>query len=530
MHYLAEIKIKNTSGQMSTLERSSGDLSSRLIKPDISLLFTKLNKYLSGEHIQAYVVGGFVRDALLDRETADIDIAVAGDSLRIASNVASAFGGKYVLLDKVNRIGRVILADREATEAGRQWEIDFSSFSGSIEQDLAQRDFTIDAMAIELGRLAAGGPDTQIRDPFGGLNDLRQGVIRVVSQTALPSDPVRLLRGVRLAYELGFSLDGEAEALIRHYSSLVSEVAGERVREELLRLLAIPQAEGLLFHLDKLGLLTSIIPELAREKGVEQPKEHFWNVFDHSLMTVAAVDFLLRRGSWEYANAEVLAAIPWSGALGEHFNHEVSSGSTRRVMLKAAALLHDLAKPQTKTIEANGRVRFLGHAKQGAVITAGILERLRFTSREKKLVATMVEHHLRPTQMSQNELPSPRAIYRYFRDTAEAGIDILFLSLADHLATRGPHLKLANWREHTRLVDYVLAKRFEEQSLPQSPKLISGHDLIKAFSFKPGPKIGELLEAVREAQAAGELSTREEALAYVSQRLKVKDERYDQKK
>jgi poly(A) polymerase len=164
-------------------------------------------------------------------------------------------------------------------------------------------------------------------------------------------------------------------------------------------------------------------------------------------------------------------------------------------------------------------MRFLGHAKEGAVIAAGILERLRFTTKEIRLVEIMVRYHLRPGQMSHDELPSHRAIYRYFRDTGKAGIDILFLSLADHLATRGPHLNLAQWGEHVQRANYVLTQHFEQESLVAPPKLIDGHDLINTFGISPGPEIGELLEAVREAQASGELTTREEAISYIERLL-----------
>jgi len=189
------------------------------------------------------------------------------------------------------------------------------------------------------------------------------------------------------------------------------------------------------------------------------------------------------------------------------------------LLLKLAALLHDIAKPQTKTIDEGGRMRFLGHANEGAAIAVNILERLRFSGKEVRLVEIMVRHHLRPGQMSHNELPSRRAIYRYFRDTGDAGIDILFLSLADHLATRGPQLNLDEWKEHAKLVEYVLSQRFQEETLVSPPKLIDGHDLINVFGMRPGPKIGELLEAVREAQAAGELITRQDALTYIRNRL-----------
>jgi len=497
------------------------------IEPSASLLLAKLSNLLAEQDIQSYVVGGFVRDVLLGRDTADIDIAVAADALEIAPRVATALGGKYVPLDRINRVGRVILVNKGESSTKGQWKLDFSTVKGTIEQDLAQRDFTIDAIAVDLSQLGKDYTDVPLIDPFNGWNDLHRGAIRTVTETAFESDAARLLRAVRLAAELGFSIDKETEALIQRQSYLIARVAGERVREELLRLLAIPQAGQLLPYLDKLGLITAMIPELAQAKGVEQPKEHFWNVFDHSLKTVIAVDFLLRQGAWpkdsgsgeKHTGEEVLAAAPWSAELAQHFALEVSSGSTRRLLLKLAALLHDIAKPQTKAIDAQGRMRFLGHAKEGAAITATILERLRFSAKEVKLVETMVRYHLRPGQMGQNELPSPRAIYRYFRDTEEAGIDILFLSLADHLATRGPQLNMAQWLEHSRIVNYVLTQRFEQVALVVPPKLVDGHDLINIFGMSPGPKIGEFLEQVREAQASGELATREEALSYIRERL-----------
>jgi poly(A) polymerase len=136
------------------------------------------------------------------------------------------------------------------------------------------------------------------------------------------------------------------------------------------------------------------------------------------------------------------------------------------------------------------------------------------------MVSMMVEHHLRPGQLArESELPTPRAIYRYFRDTDEVGIDTIFLNLADHLAARGPMMEFESWREHAEAMTFVLEERFSEESVVSPPKLISGHDLIDNFGMTPGPRVGELLEAVREAQAAGEIVTREEALDFVRHRI-----------
>jgi poly(A) polymerase len=484
-----------------------------VIKPDASRLLTKISRFLSEEGIPAFLVGGFVRDMLLGRDTADIDIAVTADALAIAPGLAIALGGKYIPLDEENGVGRVALPDIK-------WQIDFTTLKGDIEQDLARRDFTIDAMAIELGKKFENVLDTgNLIDPFNGRSDLRRRLVRAASSTVFAADAARLIRAVRLAAELGFRIDDSTETLILHHSRLITGVAGERLREELLRLLAIPGAGPRLFYLDKLGLLTALIPEMSPARGVEQPKIHVWDVFDHSLHTVSAAEFLLREGTWEYAGEEILTPVPWSTRLSQHFDQEISRGSTRRSMLKLAALFHDIAKPPTKTIDDEGRARFLGHPQEGAAVAAAIMERLRFSNREIQLVELLVKYHLRPTQMSHEDLPTRRAIYRYFRDTGEAGIDLLFLCLADHLATRGHSLDLQQWQEHTRMTEYVLARHFEEESLSAPARLIDGHDVMKTFGLSPGPRVGELLEALREAQAAGEVTTRKQALHYVEQLL-----------
>jgi poly(A) polymerase len=487
------------------------------IETGTSSLLATVNNLLAEQGIKSYLVGGFIRDALLKRETADIDIALAADALEIAPRLAGALGGRFIRLDEANKMGRVVV-DNKAPSGGR-WQLDFSAFEGNIEQDLSRRDFTIDAMAVDLGELTKA--DINLIDPFNGRADLKDKIIRAVSGTVFSSDPARLLRAVRLAAELDFTLDSQTEALVKRHALLIAGVAGERVREELLRLLAVPGSGRFLPYFDELGLLTAIFPEMVGTKGVGQPKEHFWDVFAHSLKTVAAVDFILHQGSWEYYADQVLAAVPWSEAQAKHFARPVSGGSTRRSLLKLTALLHDVAKPQTKALTEDGRTRFLGHDKEGAAMAADILERLRFSGKEVKLVEIVIKYHMRPGQMSQEGLPTRRAIYRYFRDCGEAGIDILFLSLADHLATRGPSLNPAGWQEHARLVEYVLTKHDEQEKLVTPAKLVSGHDLIDVFNIKPGHRMGQLLEAVREAQASGEVSTREEALAYIRERLET---------
>jgi poly(A) polymerase len=511
----------------------------------LTAILAKISQSLTAQKKQGYIVGGFIRDRLLKRRTNDIDIAVSGDAISIARKVAKETGGKFVLLDDANGVARVLVVEngRPAKTAGdreshgREWHYDFSSLAGDIRSDLARRDFTINAMAVELSQFVAASlaasktsrkpakaraekpPALKLIDPFSGRQDLRDRIVRRVSDQIFKADAARLLRAVRLAAELDFTIEPETESLIQHYCQTVTTVPGERIREELLRLLALPRASHHLRYLDELGLLLALIPELAEGKGVEQPTVHFWDVFEHSLQTVAATEFLLRESDWDYGNEEMLSTSPWSQTIDKHLSQEVSKGSNHKVLLKLGGLLHDIAKPMTKSIDDTGRARFLGHPKQGAAMTVDVLERLRFSNREVSLVESLVYHHLRPAQMTNGELPTQRAIYRYFRDTGEAGIDILLLALADYLASRGPLASMEEWRRVCQLADYILAEHDKQQVKVLPVKLIDGDDIMDEFDLTPGPLVGRLLATVNEAHASGELSTREEALALVQREL-----------
>jgi poly(A) polymerase len=483
------------------------------VNPGAFRLLDKINRFLAAEGIPAYLVGGFVRDCLFGRDTDDIDIAVGADALETARKVAAALGGKYIALDTENGVGRVIIP-------GEMYHLDFSTIDSDIEQDLGRRDFTVNAIALPLDESFGESLDTaRLIDPFGGRDDLDHRILKVTNPGIFAADAVRLLRAVRIAGELGLCIERLTETRLRQCSQLVATVAGERAREELLRLFALPGAGPRLFYLDALGLLTALIPELGPARGVSQPRLHVWDVLTHSIKMVSAVEFLLREDTWDYATEEALAMVPWSEELQRHFDREISHGSPRRVLLKLAALLHDIAKPETKTIDADGRARFLGHPQLGAETAAAIMTRLRFSHREIQHVALLIKYHLRPTQMGQDGIPTRRAVYRYFRDTGETGIDLLFLSLADHLATRGASLDPRHWQGHTRLTGDVLTAHLAADSPPEPPKLIDGHDLMQVFRLSPGPRLGRLLEAVREARAAGEVTDRDEALRYVERRL-----------
>lgn len=479
------------------------------IPDELGELLGRVARFLGTKGVTAHLVGGFVRDGLLGRHTRDVDLAVAAPAIPLARELAVALKGHFVLLKQEHQVARVVVTPGGGVlSTVKGWHLDLATLAGDIDQDMARRDFTVNAIAVGL----EGG---DVVDPLGGRRDLEQGIIRAVSPTVFRDDPARLLRAVRLAAEMGFRVEEATAALAKQEAHLLSGVAGERLREELMRLLSLPRAAPGVRTLDQLGLLSPLFPEMDGARGVVQPKEHHWDVFQHSVETVAAADFLL--GEADGFPAWARESFAWPPEAAAHLEEEVA-GFPRRTLLKLTCLLHDVAKPQTKAVQPDGRTRFLGHPLQGADIARRALDRLRFSRQEKDIVAALITHHLRPTQMAHEELPTRRAIYRFFRDTGEVADEVLLLSLADHLASRGPDLIPESWHYHTRVVAHVLEEQHRQEAAPPA-RLLTGHDIMVILGLEPGPRVGQLLEVVEEARAAGEISTRDEALELVRKEL-----------
>jgi putative nucleotidyltransferase with HDIG domain len=468
----------------------------------------------------AYLVGGFVRDLLLGRDLTDIDLAVAGDAPAFARSLADALGGSFVLLDQERGIARVALDDAPMRY------IDVAALRGpDIGADLAGRDFTIDAIAAPLASVLESS-QVELIDPHGGVEDIERCVVRLVSEQALIDDPLRLLRAVRLAVQLDFKIEPETSDALRRNADRIDQPAAERQRDELARCFETPRGAVALRLLDDLGLLERLFPEVTTARGVTQPKEHHYDVFDHLIETVAALDFMLstepppgqheaqlQRSLWSTLAAWDAAA---AAELRTYLDEQVSEGRSRRVLLKFAGLLHDVAKPETRAPDETGRIRFFGHAELGAETSRRVLRQLRFSRREIDLIATMVEEHLRPTQLGQpGELPSRRALFRFYRDTGDAAESVLLLSLADALAARGPGMTIDAWRGYVAYIGHILSRRHADPTIVRPIRLLTGDELIDELRVEPGREIGRLLASLEEAQASGEVTTREQALAFV---------------
>lgn len=505
----------------------------------MAAILTELAQFFAAARLpeggRAYLVGGFLRDALREsgRSTTDgspaahdLDLAVPllGAALQnLARELADQLTGAYVALSPARNVARIVVnANAPATPPSI---IDLAGFPGgwfhgddltAIHEDLQRRDFTVNALALPLEEWRPGPVSDwadRIIDPCNGRADLAQKLIRAVHPEVFRHDPGRLLRGVRLAGQLQFRLEPETARQIRAEAPLLARVSPERVRDELLQILAADQARPQLEVLDRLDLLCRIIPELALTKGVEQPRAyHYWDVWQHLLHTVEYAEQITRG----HQHSAIYTLSPWTAATAAHFAPATDGSPSRRALLKLAALLHDIAKPQTRSVDDAGRIRFFGHSEQGAAMARERLTQLRLPSRSIALVSKMVELHLRPAQLRQGEgMPSRRAIYRYFRDAGDAAIDTIYLALADYLAARGPELEATAWAHHAAMLTYVLQTgtgQIANRPAAGPPRLLNGNDLMRHFGLSPGPQIGRLLAELAEAQAIGEITTAAAAL------------------
>ena len=439
----------------------------------------------------AWVVGGAVRDAILGRAITDVDIVTAGDSETAARAVRAAGGGPAFPLSEAFGAWRVIV------KAG--FVCDVSPLQGaSIEDDLAKRDFSANAMAMRLD-----GRD--LLDPHGGRADLEAGRLRVLSEQSYRDDPLRPLRLVRIATELSLKPDAETERLTRAHAGRVPDTSPERIWAELRRLVTADRVLDGLALADRLGITAAVLPELAGLRGVEQSHFHHLDVYDHTI-EVLREQLRLETG---------LDAVfgPLAPGLRAVLDEPLADELTRMQALRFAALVHDMAKPETRRHLPDGRVSFIGHDTLGQGLVEGLCRRLRTSERLAAFLGGVTRHHLVLGFLVHERPLDRRAIYRYLRTCEPVEIEVTVLSCADRRATRGrnaeaaiaAHLDLAR-----EIMEAALAWRRDG---PPSPPL-RGDELARELGIRRGPELGRLLEAIREAVFAGDVQDRDQAVGY----------------
>ncbi|MDA0351047.1 MAG: HDIG domain-containing protein [Chloroflexi bacterium] len=448
----------------------------------------------------AYLVGGAVRDALLVRPVAELDIA-SPTPAEAARALAAIVGSSVVPLGGPHELRRVPLEDG--------W-IDVTPQHGARDADLARRDFTINALALPLtalpDRIAAIERSTVI-DPHGGLADLDRRLIRQLAATAIPEDPLRALRAVRLATTLAFTIEANTLRSIEAAAGPLQRVAAERVGHELTLLFASPRSATGVRLLDQTRLLEVCFPELLDELGIGQRPHHTWDVLEHQLVALEWLDVLLAPAPPDDPSSAAIWHNTWDapwpetrwGAIRDHL-------AAHAPTLRVATLLHDVGKPSTRSVEPDGRTRFFEHGPVGARIAASRLRTWRFPERTTARVKLLLQQHLRPGQVAApGEPPSPAALHRFHLRLGDATPDVCLLFLADSLATAGVEELLPRWPAYVRHVQRI-ACWHPPASAQDIARIVDGTAVIAATGLPPGPAIGAILEAIRESAAAGDIT------------------------
>jgi poly(A) polymerase len=448
---------------------------------------------LAGEE-GVWIVGGAVRDAALEREVADLDLAVAGDPGSAARALAAELGEHAFELSAEFGTWRIV-----SRTSG--WQVDATALRGEdIDADLAERDFTIGAVAVPL---AGGAPI----DPFGGLADLERGVLRAVAAGSFGADPLRLLRAARLAAELRLEIDAGTLALARAAASRAADPAGERQLTELRQLLGGPDPLRGLTLLDELELTGVVLPELENLRGVEQGPNHHLDVHGH---TLAVLEHAIEvEGDLDRFAGDRAAEV--AELLAEPLADEMSRGTA----LRFGALFHDIGKPATRA-ERDGFVGFRGHDQVGAEIVGGICGRLRASRRLTQHLRALTLHHLRlGFLISEAPLPA-RRVHEYLRATEPVAVDVTLLTVADRLSARGagPLASLEMVEAHLALARQMVAAALDWRRDGPPVPLLRGDELAAELGIEQGPELGGLLAELEAAQYAGEVRGRAEAVEH----------------
>jgi poly(A) polymerase len=461
-----------------------------------------------------YLVGGAVRDLLLETTPHDLDFATIEPIKPLAKTLASELGASLFALDEKRGTYRIV----ETQSDGRHFTCDLALFRGEdLRADLTDRDFTINAMALDVR------DPTRLIDPLGGAQDLHDKLLRSCSPVAFETDPVRVLRAVRHSVQFGLHIEADSLKQLHAAVPALERVSVERQRDELMKILSGQHPGTALRVLDLVGALKIILPEVEAMKGVPQSAPHVLDVWEHTLAMVGELEKVL--GMLAEPFQQEKNASLWLGMasqqlgryrprLQECIGEELTPERDLRGLLFLAGLLHDCAKPAVRQVDEQGLAHFYTHEIKGANLARNVGRRLKLSELEVDFLGRLVGGHMRLHQLAKRDGPlTRRSIYRFFQSTGNAGVGVVLHSLADMLATYGVTLSKENWQLELNAARQLLEAWYEkpEESVAP-PRIVTGDDIIQVLGVQPGRMVGQILTAIREQQACGEIQTHEQAL------------------
>lgn len=432
-------------------------------------------------HPEAMMVGGTIRDILLGRTPKDIDIATPNPAKLVADLVK--VGYTHVLLDETRDIHRMVKEDAH---------IDITPLNENHINDLLSRDFTINSIGLILR-------NNDLLDPQGGVKDLSKGLVRALSQDRFIEDPLRLIRAFRIAADMNFTIDPVTLRFITKLSHLISKPSKERVRDEICWMMEADHSFQLVEELWRTGLLGKLFPEFAAVTSIIQNKPHALGLAEHLMWTYKYIEDIITElddvlGQYADDARSVLSKV-------------IASNRKTIIIVKLAALLHDIGKPATITYDEE--VHFIGHDKLGAEMIEKRMAEFKFSSAETKAVSMLVENHMRPHNLLKLDEVSPRAVYRFFRDLDNLAIPSLLIGIADAYATEMlPLGSLENYHEFVRaMIDQSI-------KIGKPKPMLTGEEVMSILKIGPGPLVGQIIDAMLDGQATGEIKDKDQAKAF----------------
>lgn len=449
-----------------------------------------LNAVLQKMDGEIYLVGGAVRDFILEKETYDRDLLIVDREARdFALELAEKLDATFVPLDEVNKIYRIVFKDKINY-------IDVTNpLENSIEVDLKRRDLTINAIAVNMRTY-------DVNDCCGGLSDIQNKMINMISEKNFLDDPLRLLRVFRFQACLGFGVSNSMLQVVNKHKNLIHKPAYERITYELIKLFGGEYAHEALLTMDDCGLLVEVFPFVEELKQVPPNSHHHLDLFHHSVETVRQI-------------AEIYKSS--SDFVKEHLERVDFGGQTRLAHLKLAGFMHDIGKFSTWTIEEDsGRHRFIKHDDVGSKLAHKILKDMHFSNKQIDYVTSMIKNHIYPSHVMCSPEITDKIMMRFVRKMDSNSIDNIILAMADRLSARGPEITEdiveKNISSLTRLMDFYLEKR---DALAPLPKLLDGNEIMNILNIKPSAQLGHVMNALHEAQISGDVNSRDDAIKFI---------------
>ena len=455
---------------------------------------------------ETYCVGGFLRDRLLNVVSYDFDFAVSKDALLLAQKVSQEIHGAYVLLDQDNGCARVVKKSK-----GHIYVFDFADFRRpTFKQDLECRDFTVNTFFVNFLELNVSVSEDiawkeLIQSNKQKKEDLNNKIVCMTNPEVFKEDPLRILRAFSLMAVLDFRIEKHTKDQIKKDSHLLRNISYERITGELFKILNSDNTYKVLTLMDEVEVLDKVIPQVSVMYGCDQGEYHHLDVWKHTLECIKQFDNLVCQIKEENIRM--------------YLNDEIVFKRLRKGIIKLALLLHDIGKPDTKRKRPEGGFSFHGHENVGKRIVKHIAKLLKVSTCERRLLEDMVQMHLRPGYLSNSPQLNPRMLFRYLRDTKDEAVSIALLSIADQRSTRGELSTKESEKHHENICWQLVDTYFENKKKVPRVKLVSGHDLMREFDLKPSRILGNLLEGIDEAQALGDIKTRDEAFEFVRKTL-----------